>query len=63
MEKISQFSKDKAELEEKLENRQSLEEDIQRINRLEVKPDFSQSPKGFLVDHCGERRSNRQTAK
>jgi len=36
MEKISQFSKDKAELEEKLENRQSLEEDIQRINRLEL---------------------------
>ena len=36
MEKISQYSKDKAELEEKLENRESLQEDIQRINSLEV---------------------------
>ena len=37
MERISQFSKEKAELEEKLENRESLEEDLQRIRNLEVK--------------------------
>ena len=40
MMKISQFSKDKAELEEKLENRESLEEDIQRIRNLEVRVDY-----------------------
>lgn len=62
MEKISQFSKDKAELEEKLENRQSLEEDIQRINSLEVRPDFVIVLTMLLADRCGKRRSNRQTA-